>query len=65
MEVIVHLPDTAEAGEELIRTVTRVHADLVAGFIHTLPCTGTQKCEIIKSILAQEYGSKASKHENH
>ena len=51
----MHLPDTVEAGEELKRTVARVQADLAADFIHNLPCSEQQKCDLIKSIVAEGY----------
>ena len=65
MEVIIYLPDTAETGEELKRTVTRVQAELAAGFIHNLSCSDQQKCEIMKSIITEGYRYISSQSENH
>ncbi len=63
MEVILHLPDTAEAVEELNQSVAKVHAELAVEGIHRLPCPDQQKYQLIQAMLAEGHQKYTSSKE--
>ena len=57
MEVIVHYPELEEA-EELSGKIARVHAELVAGLVYSLPCSDRQLCEMLHSVIEEWQNKK-------
>lgn len=53
MEIITHYPKTEEAQAELKKAAARVHVDLIAGLVSSLPCSEEQKRFIVKSLYGQ------------
>ena len=51
INLIVHMPQTAEGKAELAQRVASVHADAVTQRMKALPCPTAQKLALLDSIL--------------
>lgn len=60
INLIVHMPCTAEGEAELAQRVASVHASAVTGQLKSLCCPTSQKLELLDAIMKATKGKDSS-----
>lgn len=56
MEIMVNLPEDAEAREALARRAAQLHAEAIRGSLEALHCPKSQKKAVLNAIYGENRG---------